>query len=99
MVVSLGGRAMRAIAITEFGGRDKLKLMDLPTPNPGEGEILVRVEAAAVNPVDWKIREGYLKDLIPHEFPIILGWDISGVVVECGKKVTNLKVGDEVFAF
>ena len=57
---------MKAIAINEFGGKDTLQLMDLPMPKINEGELLVKVKAAGVNPVDWKIREGYLKDLFPH---------------------------------
>ncbi len=90
---------MKAIAINEFGGRDKLQLMDLPVPEIQRGEILVRVKAAGVNPVDWKIREGYIKDLFPYEFPIILGWDAAGVVEKIGQKVTRFKEGDEIFAY
>ena len=90
---------MRAIAINEFGGRDKLQLMNLPVPEYSPTEILLRVKAAGVNPVDWKIREGYLKDLFPHEFPVILGWDAAGVVEEAGQEVTRFKQGDEVFAY
>ena len=90
---------MKAIAINEFGGRDKLQLMDLPTPEIKPGEILVKVKAAGVNPVDWKIREGYIKDLFPYEFPIILGWDAAGIVEQVGLEVTHFKEGDEIFAY
>jgi NADPH2:quinone reductase len=90
---------MKAIAISEFGGRDKLQLLDLPVPEVGKGEILVRVKAAGINPVDWKIREGYLKDLFPHEFPVILGWDAAGIVESVGQQVTRFKKGDEIFAY
>ena len=90
---------MKAIAINEFGGRDTLQLMDLPVPEIKPGEILVKVKAAGVNPVDWKIREGYIKDLFPYEFPIILGWDASGIVEQAGEKVTRFKEGDEIFAY
>jgi NADPH2:quinone reductase len=90
---------MKVIAINEFGGRDKLQLIDLPVPEVNEGEILVQVKAAGVNPVDWKIREGYLKDLFSHEFPVILGWDAAGVVVGVGNGVTRFKPGDEIFAY
>ena len=90
---------MKSIAICEFGGRDKLQLVDLPVPESGRKEILVRVKAAGVNPVDWKIREGYLKDLFPHEFPVILGWDAAGVVAGVGQDVTRFKEGDEIFAY
>ncbi len=90
---------MRAIAIEEFGGRDKLQLMDLPIPALGPQDVLIRIKAAGVNPVDWKIREGFLRDVFPHEFPIILGWDASGVVEEIGHEVSRLRVGDDVFAY
>jgi len=90
---------MKAIAINEFGGRDKLQLMDLPIPEIKPGEILVKVKAAGVNPVDWKIREGYIKDLFPYEFPIILGWDAAGIVEQAGPEVTRFKAGDEIFAY
>ncbi len=90
---------MKAIAINEFGGRDKLQLMDLPVPEIKPGELLVKVKAAGVNPVDWKIREGYIKDLFPYEFPIILGWDAAGIVEQAGAEVTRFKEGDEIFAY
>lgn len=90
---------MKAIAVNEFGGEDTLQLMDLPLPKVKEGEILVKVKAAGVNPVDWKIREGYLKDLFTHEFPVILGWDAAGVVEEVGNGVGRFKQGDEIFAY
>lgn len=90
---------MKAIAINEFGGRDVLQLMDLPVPEIKPGEILVQMKAAGVNPVDWKIREGYIQDLFPYEFPIILGWDAAGIVEQAGPEVTNFREGDEVFAY
>ena len=90
---------MKAIAINEFGGRDKLQLMDLSVPTVRKGEILVQVKAAGVNPVDWKIREGYIKDRFPYEFPIIMGWDASGIVEQTGPEVTRFKQGDEIFAY
>jgi len=90
---------MKAIAIREFGGRDKLEPMDLPVPEVGAGEVLVRVKGAGVNPVDWKIREGRLKDLFPHRFPLIPGWDAAGIVEKIGPGVTRFRVGDEIFAY
>jgi NADPH2:quinone reductase len=90
---------MKAIAINDFGGLDKLQLMDLPVPEIRPREILVKVRAAGVNPVDWKIREGYLKDLFSHQFPVILGWDAAGVVKGVGNGVTRFKSGDEIFAY
>jgi NADPH:quinone reductase-like Zn-dependent oxidoreductase len=66
-------------------------------PKPGAREILVRLEAAGVNPYDWKIRDGALQDVLPHEFPLILGFDGAGVVEQVGLGVTEFRVGDEVF--
>ena len=90
---------MKAVVINEFGGKEKLNLTEVPTPQPAEDEVLVRIKAAGVNPVDWKIREGWLKDLLPHEFPIILGWDLAGVIEETGDRVERLAKGDHVYAY
>lgn len=89
---------MKAVRIHRYGGPEVLAYEDVPRPLPGEGEVLVRVEAAAVNPVDWKIREGYLKEMLDHPLPLIMGWDVSGVVAETGPGVTRFKSGDEVFS-
>jgi NADPH:quinone reductase-like Zn-dependent oxidoreductase len=90
---------MKAVVIEEFGDVSKLHVRDVEKPIPLDDEVLIRVAYAGVNPVDWKIREGYLQDLIPHDFPIILGWDAAGVIAEIGKNVTNLSVGDEVYSY
>ena len=90
---------MKAIAIQAFGGRDKLQLMDLPLPAVGPHEVRIKVKAAGVNPVDWKIREGFLRDLIPYEFPIILGWDVAGVIDQIGNEAPSHQIGDEVYAY
>jgi NADPH2:quinone reductase len=91
---------VRAVAIYQFGGAEELKLVDLPRPEPTETEVLVAVEYAGVNPVDWKIRRGYLKARgLPYQFPIVLGWDAAGTVVEIGRKVSRFKKGDKVFAY
>lgn len=90
---------MKAIVIEEFGGSGKLLLKEMPKPIVEDHEVLIKVAFAGVNPVDWKITEGYLKERLPYEFPIILGWDASGTIVEVGKNVKNLKAGDEVFAY
>lgn len=90
---------MRAIAIDEFGGPEKLKLVELPRPKPGKGEILIKVVAAGVNPVDYKIREGMLEGRLPHAFPLIPGWDVAGVVEEQGEGTGRFRRGDRVWAY
>lgn len=90
---------MKAIAIKEFGGIDKLSIIEVPTPKPAPDEILIEVAYTAVNPVDWKIREGYLKNWMPHEFPIILGWDVSGRVAAAGEGAHGFKPGDAIYAY
>ncbi|MCR4337634.1 MAG: NADP-dependent oxidoreductase [Candidatus Omnitrophica bacterium] len=90
---------MKVILIEECGGPDKLKFIDLPIPEPGEAEVLIRVHAVGVNPVDWKIREGLLKDRVPYQFPIILGWDMSGVIVKRGHAARRFQEGDEVYGY
>ena len=90
---------MKAMVIENFGGAEQLHLDDVPTPKPADNEVLIEVYYAAVNPVDWKIREGHLKGLIQHEFPVILGWDAAGVIASVGKNVSQFKKGDEVFAY
>jgi NADPH:quinone reductase-like Zn-dependent oxidoreductase len=89
---------MKAIRIHNYGGPEVLKYEDAPRPEPGEGEVLIRVYAASVNPIDWKVREGHTKDFWPHKFPLILGWDLSGVVEELGRGVSRFKIGDEVYS-
>jgi NADPH:quinone reductase-like Zn-dependent oxidoreductase len=91
-------QTMKAIRIHNYGGPEVLKYEDAPRPEPGEGEVLIRVYAASVNPIDWKVREGHTKDFWPHKFPLILGWDLSGVVEELGRGVSRFKIGDEVYS-
>src|SRR5438105_2374410 len=81
---SATSQTMKAIRIHNYGGPKVLHYEDAPRPKPQAGEVLVRVHAAGVNPIDWKVREGYMKDFWPHKFPLILGWDLSGVVEELG---------------
>lgn len=89
---------MKAVVLHEYGGPDKLKYEDFEDPKPGEGEVLVRVAATSVNPVDWKMRSGEAKAMFPVEFPGILGRDVSGIVRELGPKVTGFEPGDRVMA-
>ncbi|MBI5629363.1 MAG: NADP-dependent oxidoreductase [Elusimicrobia bacterium] len=90
---------MKAMVIESFGGSEQLKLMDVPKPATAPAEVLVKVAYASVNPVDWKIREGYLKDFIPHQFPLIPGWDAAGTVESVGPAAKGFKAGDRVFAY
>ena len=90
---------MRAIAIQKFGGRENLQLMDLPVPAVGANDVLIQIKAAGVNPVDWKIREGFLQELFPHTFPVIPGWDVAGIVSEVGPQASRFAVGDHVYAY
>jgi NADPH:quinone reductase-like Zn-dependent oxidoreductase len=90
---------VRAIAVREWGGRDKLELIEHdPPPNSPDG-VLVRVRAAGVNPVDAKIRGGYMAQALPYHFPVILGWDAAGVVEEVGPAVTWFRPGDQVYGY
>jgi NADPH:quinone reductase-like Zn-dependent oxidoreductase len=90
---------MKAITIASFGGADAIELTDQPDPIVGPDSILVRVRASSVNPVDWKIRQGYLQGAFPHHLPAILGWDLAGVVEAVGPAITEYAVGDEVFGY
>ena len=92
---------MKAIRIHNYGGPEVLQYEDAPRPKPQPGEVLIRVHAAGVNPIDWKVREGHMKDFWPHKFPLILGWDLSGVVEEIGPgpaAAGRFKKGDEVYS-
>ncbi len=90
---------MRAMAVNAWGGRDKLELMDIEPPPVAPDGVLVRVRAAALNPVDYKVREGYLAGAFPYHFPLILGWDAAGVVERVGPAVTWFKPGDAVYGY
>ncbi len=90
---------MRSMAIEDFGDLDRLKPMDLPRPKPARGELLVRVVAAGVNPVDWNIVEGRLEGVLPHAFPLIPGWDVAGVIEELGEGTGRFRRGERVWAY
>ena len=89
---------MKAVVLHEYGPPKNLKYENFQDPKPGKGEVLVRVHAIGVNPIDWKVRSGAMKDIFPTPFPAILGYDIAGVVSELGEGVTGFGLGDRVFA-
>jgi NADPH:quinone reductase-like Zn-dependent oxidoreductase len=89
---------MKAIVLHEFGGPGNLKYEEVPDPVAGEGQVLVRVAATSINPIDFKLRSGAMKAFIPLELPAILGRDIAGIVRELGPGVTQFKPGDKVMA-
>jgi NADPH:quinone reductase-like Zn-dependent oxidoreductase len=89
---------MKAAVLHEYGPPQNLKYEDFENPKPKGGEVLVRVHAIGVNPIDWKIRSGAMKGLFPVAFPAILGYDVAGVVSEVGEGVNDFAVGDRIFA-
>jgi NADPH:quinone reductase-like Zn-dependent oxidoreductase len=89
---------MKAVVVHQYGGPEVLKFEDYPDPVPGSGEVLVRVAATSVNPIDYKRRAGLTKDFYPLHFPGLIGVDIAGTVVKIGPGVEGFSVGDHVFA-
>src|SRR5271167_1023158 len=89
---------MKAIVVHQYGGPEVLEYEEYPDPVPGPGEVLVRVAAASVNPIDYKRRAGLTKDWYPIKFPGLIGVDIAGTVVKIGTGVEGFYVGDKVFA-
>ena len=89
---------MKAIVVHEYGGPEVLKFEEYPDPVAGRGEVLVRVAAASVNPIDYKRRAGLTKDFYPLIFPGLIGVDVSGTVVEVGPGVEAFTAGNRVFA-
>jgi NADPH:quinone reductase-like Zn-dependent oxidoreductase len=93
----MSSKTMRAIQIHDYGTADQLKLEDAPRPEPKEGEVLVRLKAAGVNPADWKYRQGAYKAFMPLSFPWTPGLEGAGVVEAVGPAVTAFRPGDAVF--
>jgi NADPH:quinone reductase-like Zn-dependent oxidoreductase len=89
---------MKAIVVHQYGSPDVLKWEDYPDPVPGPGEVLVRVAAASVNPIDCKRRAGLTKDFYPMTFPGLIGIDVAGTVAKLGPGAEGFSVGDQVFA-
>ncbi len=87
---------MKAVRIHEYGGASVLSYEDAPLPEINQDDVLIKVHASGVNPVDWKVREGIRKR--NTSFPFILGWDVSGVIDQVGGEVADFKKGDEVYS-
>jgi NADPH:quinone reductase-like Zn-dependent oxidoreductase len=87
---------VKAVVLHQYGGPDKLVYEDVPDPVPDDGQVLVRVAASSVNPIDFKMRNGDMKKSFPLDLPTILGRDFSGIVRELGPRVTGFKPGDRV---
>ena len=89
---------MKAIQIHKYGGPGVLKYEEAPKPSPGADDVIIKVFATSVNPIDWKIREGHAKGMFPVKFPLIPGWDVSGEIDEVGSNILNFRKGDEVYS-
>lgn len=89
---------MKAVVINEYGGIDELHMTNIEIPEMEDDEVLVEVKATSVNPIDWKLREGDLQEGIPLKFPIVLGWDVAGVITRTGSKVSDFHAGDKILA-
>lgn len=86
----------KAYRLHGYGGRDQITLDDVELPQPGPGQVLVEIDVVAINPFDWKVRNGYVKDFIPLELPSVIGFDLVGRVKELGPEASRLAVGDRV---
>ncbi|QUY50578.1 NADP-dependent oxidoreductase [Serratia plymuthica] len=86
----------RAVLIKEYGGADAVEVAEVAIPQVGQDQVLVRVRAAGVNGLDWKVREGYVRDAFPLPLPAVLGIELAGVVEAIGPGVTRFRVGDRV---
>ena len=89
---------MKAVVVNQYGNADVLTYTDTKEPELKPNDLLVELKATSVNPVDWQIREGYLAEAMPYEFPLILGWDAAGIVKKVGADVSKFSVGDEVYS-
>jgi len=90
---------MKAVRIHEYGNKQVLMTENVTSPEISDSEVLIEVINTSVNPLDWKVREGWLADENLHQLPLTLGWDVSGRIVKTGSDVGNFTLGDEVFAF
>lgn len=89
---------MKAAQYSKYGGPEVIEINEnVSAPSAGSGQVLVEVHAASLNPFDYKLRTGYMKEMIPLQFPVTIGGDFSGVVTNLGENVSEFKIGDEVF--
>ena len=91
--------SMKAMTYQQYGGPEVLQQAPLPIPKVSPGAVLIRVKAAGVNPVDWKIMGGHLDSLMDVNFPVVPGWDVAGIVEAVGFDTPEFSVGDEVFSY
>lgn len=89
---------MRAFILDRYGKKQALRLGDMPEPTPDPDDVVVEVEAAGLNPLDSKIRDGAFKPILPYKTPLVLGHDLAGAVISVGANVRRFKVGDAVYA-
>jgi NADPH:quinone reductase-like Zn-dependent oxidoreductase len=89
---------VKAVLIRKYGGPEVLEVVDVQAPKPKDDEVVIKVAATSVNPVDWLVRDGGAKSFVKVTFPVILGCDLAGTVSEVGRNVKRFSVGDEVFA-
>ena len=90
---------MQGFVLNRYGGAEATGLQEVPCPVPGSGDVLVRVHAAGLNPVDFKTRDGMLKVVQGYDFPVVMGNELAGTVEGIGEGVTDFKPGDRVFVF
>lgn len=90
---------MKAVFINQYGSAELLQYADVEKPRIKSNQMLVKVHASSVNPIDWKIRSGMIQLLTGYNFPLILGFDVAGVVEEVGNSVTNFQIGDSIYAY
>jgi len=89
---------MKAIRIHQYGNVDSLQIDEVPVPEISTDEVLIKIHATSINPIDWKVREGYLKGMNLHTLPLTLGWDVSGTIEKVGSEVKTLQKGNEVYS-
>lgn len=87
---------IRAICYDRYGGRDRLYFGKVPAAEPGPGEVVVRVKTVALNPIDWKLREGQVRWVYPLKFPAVPGFDFCGTILQCGESLEDFTAGDRV---